>query len=274
MSYKTLMVHLDLDVPNDARLAVAGALAERFDASVIGIAAADFQPSTYFYGSFGDTLISQGQEEIKKGLQKLEELFRSALKGRADKLDWRSAIGHPVPFIAAQARAADLVIVNRYTIEGLADLTREVDPADLVMSAGRPLLVVPPDATSINSDTVVIGWKDTREARRAVLDALPLLRASRKAIVVTIEEAANLRPAHEAAADVVAFLQRHGVVAEAAAKPPTDDVAGVLEEVARDHKADIIVVGAYGHNRLTEWALGGVTRDILMKSARAALISH
>src|SRR5262245_58880035 len=104
MSYATLMVHLDVDHPNDARLRLAGDLAERFGARVIGVAACELSPSPYFAeGAIAADLIEKDRAHLRKRMDVLQEAFGAALKGRARGLAWRSDIALPTDFVARAA---------------------------------------------------------------------------------------------------------------------------------------------------------------------------
>jgi hypothetical protein len=143
------MVHLELDHQTDARLQIAGDFSEQFDAKLIGIAAGDPQPAYYAEGTFAHGLVERERAEIKKRLAETEDRFRAAVKHRARHIEWRSAMTRPT-VVAREARAADLVItgVNRDGI--LLDPLRQLDPSDLVIQAGRPIFVVPPEANTSN----------------------------------------------------------------------------------------------------------------------------
>ncbi len=120
----------------------------------------------------------------------------------------------------------------------------------------------------------MIAWKDTRETRRAVLDALPLLQQAARVSIVEATGAEDMADARSHVADVAAWLGRHGVAASGQTVPSDGGDAAQLDAFARDHGADLIVAGAYGHSRVREWALGGVTRSLLMHGSRCSLLSH
>jgi nucleotide-binding universal stress UspA family protein len=275
MTYTTLMVHFDLDDSNDARLRIAGDLAQRFDASVIGIAACERSAPLYFAeGTFAQELADREQADISNRLRAAEERFSNMLKGRAKSIEWRSAIALPTPYIVKEARAADLIITgNRRSMSH--DLTRQLNPSELVLQVGRPVLLTPPEAEWLKFGSALIGWKDTREARRAVWDALPLLQHVQEVTVTEIVEGeARMANAQAHVRDVVAWLGRHGVAASGIVPEETDDAVMRLERIAGDVGADIIVAGAYGHSRANEWIFGGVSRDLLLQSRRGCLLSH
>jgi nucleotide-binding universal stress UspA family protein len=271
MSYATLMVCCDLNPKNDNRLHIAASLAERFDARVIGIAAqAAIVPVSLAAGdTFADVdMWEQSQADIAKRLQLVEEHFRDALKGRAKQIDWRSAVAEPVSFIAEECRAADLVIVGKR----LDDTA--LDPADLVVQAGRPLLMIPDEVEVLKAERILVAWKDTREVRRAIRDALPLLRQCQKAIVAEIDEDQDPAAANRRVEDVVAWLACHGVKAAAWSEPVVKDVATQLDALAVKEALDLIVAGAYGHGKIREWIFGGVTRDLMQQTSRCHLVAH
>jgi nucleotide-binding universal stress UspA family protein len=122
---------------------------------------------------------------------------------------------------------------------------------------------------------VLVAWKDTREARRAVHDALPILRQADEVQVLAIHEAeASSSAVLSGANEVVNWLARHGVTAVASAQPDYDSVGRSIEGAATDMDADLVVAGAFGHSRFMEWLLGGVTRHLLRSPALNVLFSH
>ena len=152
----------------------------------------------------------------------------------------------PGEFVARNARAADLIIAGGQA--GRADTTRQIDPGDLALRAGRPVLVVPSDTEFLKLACVVVAWKDTREARRAVVDALPLLHIAREVLVVEL-----LAPDEDQAAaksrvdDVAHWLERRGISASSIATKALIGVTDRLTILAQDEGAGVIVAGAYGH---------------------------
>ena len=277
MTYATVMVSLALDQPNEARLEAAGQFAERFDAGIVGIAASQFAPPLYFTsGEQAQNLIDQEQASINKRMAELEAQFREATKNRAGYVEWRCALDFPARYIAQQARCAD-IIVSAGDRGLISDPLAQASPKDLVMQAGRPLLVVPDNFGWFDLRSVLVAWKDTPEARRAVADSLPMLRKARDVTVAEIPEQDGGRPASlSRVRDVVGWLSRHGVTASQLV-PDVDenrDVTVQLDGIAADVGAAIIVAGAYGHSRFREWILGGMTQHLITKPARCVLLSH
>ena len=277
MTYATVMVSLALDQSNEARLQVAGELAERFEAAIVGVAAAQFAPPLYFTdGAEAQALIDEGEASVRRRLAGLEAQFRAAMKNRGGHAEWRSAMDFPSRFVLAQARCADIVVSGGHS-PAFSDAFALASPKDLVMQAGRPLLVVPDQANWLDLRSVLVGWKDTPEARRAVADALPMLRKARDVTIAAILERDDDRAVVMAGVtDVAAWLARHGITATARVSEGArnETAAAQLEKVAGDVGAGLIVAGAYGHSRFRELIMGGVTQHLVTRSARLALLSH
>jgi nucleotide-binding universal stress UspA family protein len=154
------------------------------------------------------------------------------------------------------------------------DATRQVDHQDLVMRAGRPVLIVPPPAAGTRFERVLVGWKETAEARRAIVDALPFLTRAAHVTIAEIAPKEELAEVRTRLADVVGWLGHHGIEARAIAVAAAGAHAQGLAAIADEQKADLIVVGAYGHSRSREWVLGGVTSDLLLRADRCSLLSR
>jgi len=274
-TYKSLMIHLEAGHSNPALLRIAKDLADRFHAGVVGIAGR--QPMQLLYGGeylTGD-LVQEDRDTIARDLKSAETEFRNAFWNHHEKVDWRSCVTfQPLSdYIAREARCADLLITGVTGVTPFSE-TRHVNAGDLVMQAGRPVLIVPASVGQLGLNRTVIAWKDTREARRAVADALPLLKASAHVTVVGLARTEALPHVLPHLADVVDWLASHGVLAKPLAVDCAVDEANRLYDVIRDESADLIVAGAYGHNRLREWAIGGLTGDLLLCEDRCVFLSH
>jgi nucleotide-binding universal stress UspA family protein len=275
MDYKTIMVGLALDRSNDACLRVAGDLAERFGARIIGVAASDIRPPMYFAdGDFAQRLLDQEAAAIASRLSELESEFRAAVERRTAAVEWRAARTLPVPYLLQQVRAADLLVVGARS-EALVDPNAAPDPSDLVMQAGRPLIVVPPTTEWLDLRSILVAWKDVREARRAVFDALPILAAAKEVTIVEIPEQDSGRAdALSHVADVEGWLRGHGIVARTVVPDRAGGVTEQIEQIASNIGAGVVIAGAYGHSRLREWVLSGVTRHLATESRRCAFLSR
>ena len=281
MSYTTLMVHLEIGRANLPLLKLAGELADRFDANLIGIVACQPMQVVYADGYMPVDVMEQSRRELEKENQRAEAEFRDTFRQHARSVSWRSTVmnGSLSDYIVAQARSADLVITGLATGD-FFDASRSANTGEIIMQAGRPVLVVPAAVAALTMERMLICWRDTRESRRAVVDALPLLKKASHVTVVEITDAKNLSDAKERLDDVVSWLKTHGVLATAVAPPPAPATAAAIDDgsalyaVANEHGIDLIIAGAYGHSRLREWAFGGVTKDLLMNTNRCSLLSH
>lgn len=271
MTYATLMVHLELGHSNQGLLEIAGSLARQFEAGVIGIAAC--QPVQVIYGD-GYVCVEPVRQDFDE-LAHAEAEFREILRTRAAFLEWRSTVMFaPLPdYLAREARSADLV-VTAASSGALLDVSRRVNAGDLLMQVGRPVLIIPPAADNLKLDRVLVGWKDTRPTRRVIVDALPLLKKAAQVLIVEITTADELVTASKHLDEVAGWLGRHGVSASQVTILSTGDDAAQLNAIACEQRIDIIVAGAYGHGRVREWMLGGVTRDLLLRAEHCSLVSH
>jgi nucleotide-binding universal stress UspA family protein len=276
MTYATVMVSLALDRSNSARLEVAGQLAKRFSACAIGITAGEFSPPLYFTtGEQAQRVIDQGQVAVKGRIAEVEVQFSAAMQDRAAIVEWRCAEDFPTRFIIQQARAADIIVVGANGGDAPSNPFMQASPGDLLMQTGRPLLVVPDACDWLDLRSALIAWKDTPECRRAVADALPILREAKGVIVVeVVEDEAGRAAASSGVHDVVAWLLRHGVVATQRVPSKCGNAAAQIDEVASELGAGLVVAGAYGHSRFREWVFGGVTKQLLNPNGRCSLLSR
>ena len=203
-----------------------------------------------------------------------EEEFRTALAG-LDKLEWRTQMtfGPVYGHIANEARIADLVIAPVDGHDRFFSPSGQAEIGDLVKNLGRPVLAAPSGATGLGFDQALVSWKETRETRRAVADALPLLRAMKRVDVVEIVEASQIEDFRRRLADVGGWLERNGVQANRSTEVSSGPGCARLAAMAEDLRTDLVVAGAYSHGRLHEWAFGD-TRDLLSRMRRCVLASH
>jgi nucleotide-binding universal stress UspA family protein len=272
MSFSTIMVYLDLAQSNDSTLRVAVDLAKQFNAKLIGIAAAS--PKSLYYGqnTFELSLVDL-RSVIAKRLMEAEEHFRSLTHEQGLEIEWRSAIQQPEKYVAREARAADLVVIGRNSNDTIPYEFGRLEPGELIIEAGRPVLLLPPVAECLKLKCVMVAWKESREARRAVNDALPLLRKAKDVVVAeVIENEASRTAAHSRVDDVVSWLSGHGVVAlgRVFLFPEREEPLKKLEQ----YGPDLFVAGAYGHARLRELIFGSFTDNFLKHCTQNTFLSH
>lgn len=275
--YSTLMVHFDLAMDSAPLIELAGKLAERFNANVTGIIATRPLAAGTVDTVVPPDVIDRDIDEKRARIDALEKAFRTTLCARRERLDFRSQISIDLPtdFVARRMRSADLLVTGVNNRRGWLDPMQPPNTADLIMQVGRPVLVVPDHVRTLAAETVLVGWKDTRATRRAIADAMPFLTLARRVIVVeTVTRDSEFADARQNTREVCAWLEAHGVVCEPRAFTVEDERITPLIAIADRERADLIVAGAHGHNRLRELILGGVTRDLLEQTERCVLFSH
>jgi nucleotide-binding universal stress UspA family protein len=274
MSFAAVLVHIADEAHSDARLQLAAQVADRFNARLIGFAAEEQRPLFVTDGFIADGEIAEREyHEIVERLARTEAYFRHRVGGAKQLPEWRAVVGNALSAIAEEMRAADLAILGQST--SAADYFRSLDAPAAVLRLGRPALVVPQGIEKLEGRSVVVGWKDTRECRRAVMDALPFLHEAASVFVVHVctDEAIGEARAH--VSDVVAYLARHRLNAHGeAVRQSKSTAAQELIGIAHANGADLLVTGAYGHSRFGEWVFGGVTHELLATSPICCLMAH
>ncbi|WP_192248499.1 universal stress protein [Mesorhizobium silamurunense] len=264
MTYRSILLNLGIDGPIEPLTRIAIDLAKRFDARLIGFCAADAPlPVTMAPegAAIAAELWEQSRDEIRQRLGSVRGEFESLVAG-AVKTDWRGAIENPDHALVRSSRLADLIVTSASQGASKGDSYRTADPGSLVLRAGRPVLVAAHGAASLPAGKVVIAWKDTREARRAVADAVPLMTLANDVTIVAVDRNPD-DWIKDSVKDVASFLAGHGIKARTEVIKTDDDQANRLLDFLASINAELIVSGAYGHSRLREWVVGGVTRSLL-----------
>ena len=273
MAVATVMVYVDPAQQAEEQVRVARSIATKFKASVIGVSAFAVERDFVAEGVIIEETTPEDLKRMKTELAEKEHWFRDVVGLSRERVEWRWDVEYPITFLANEARAADLVVLKSSYRK--VDPYHLVDPAAAVLRMGRPAILVPEHVHDVQADRVVIGWRDTREARRAIHDALPLLKHASQAAVVEICMSNEQDSARRRVRDVAKYLQRHGVKCETDVRVHTaESDAHQLVRLAQDFGADLIVTGAYGHSRLGEWAFGGMTRGLLDKAPCCLMMSH
>ncbi|MEE7494437.1 universal stress protein [Methylobacterium oryzae] len=270
MSYANILVSVDFAEAAPDRVRLAAALARRFDATLTGAAAAEV-PAPLLAHDIRDAQAQYERSKVKilQDVERAEAVF-ARCAGVAPRTAWLGGTDRSFVHLVEKGRAADLLVV------GGAGET-EIDPGPfgvavgpVLMEAGRPILVVPQAHAGEPGRRIVVAWKDTPEARRAVSGALSFLRSADHVLVVTTGRGARL----EGAEEVAAHLRLHGASVTTHLLTTTVGDGEEILRFAREEHADLIVMGAYGHSRLREWAFGGATRHILQASNLCCLMAH
>lgn len=270
MSIASIMVSVDPGRTAAERVRLAAGLAERFEATLAGVAARDIDVP----GPVGDTVAAQAayegeMAELATELDRAMAMFERNARA-APRTGWRQAAAAPDTFLIRQARGADLVVVGRDPrADGAGGMGAAPDA--VLMQVGRPVLVVPPGVDRLTAARIVVAWKDGPQARRAVTAALPFVAGADQVFVAGAGGEARF----EGPEEVSELLARHGAhVTTHLLDAPAPEVAREILRFADRQDADLVVMGGYGHSRVREWLLGGVTRDMLRTSSLCCLMSH
>lgn len=278
--YKDLLLVDTRAKADDAALAVSVALAEHAAAHLAVLVVAEApRPLASEWGSYPASLYTGIGEEVRAQAQERVASLRKRLERETVSWEVRlaDAVMLPAPRTAAlHARHVDLAIVAgsgkdeyRGPIEGVF--------VDLLMDAGRPVLLVREGATlELPLAHAVVAWQPTREAARAVHDALPLLCAAKTVDVLVIDpEVGESAHGEQPGAEIAAHLARHGLEVHVLVKPTAGRTAGgaILAHVA-DSGAGLLVAGGYSRSRFRQQILGGVTRELLESAPVPVLFSH
>jgi nucleotide-binding universal stress UspA family protein len=275
MTYAAVMTHVQPDAAAAPRLACAVDIAKRFGATLSGVAAEMIPPLAIdggFYSLEADWTNAM-RETIDERLEAARKAFDAAtIEFRTCSL-FSSGMRLPDPAIAAASRAADLIVAGGAP-RSMHDGYRDCSAAELAITSGRPVLVAPPDAKPLSAKTILLAWKDTREARRALSDALPFFHLAERVVVCAVCDKLDAANAQIEVVDVARSLRWRGIKAEAkVVEHAHPDGFQILRQASLEG-ADLIVCGAYGHSRLGEWVFGGVTRDLLSQDQVYLLFSH
>lgn len=274
-----ILVHLDQSSRAQARLDIAASLARQHGAHLTALQVIDVAIPVMAMadGGGGGAVIAELMEQMRQAALaagvKLKAAFEATLAREGIMGEWRQVEGTTPENLALHGRYADLLVLGQDDPESdSAGLLETV-----LFDSGRPVLAIPfaGNFKSIGK-RVLIGWNASREATRALHDALPLIAKADTATVFLANPKRGLG-AHgeEPGADIARHLARHGLKVEVA-KAVADDVAdsALLLNHASDMGADLLVMGAYGHSRLREFILGGVTRSLLREMTIPVLLSH
>jgi nucleotide-binding universal stress UspA family protein len=280
MSYKTILVHLDKGERTAERLELAFDLAESFDSHVVGLFALNAaRIPSYALAEAGRVILDAEARQRAEAARAAERAFRAAAsrRGRVNA-EWRDPNVDANYAVQLSARYADLVLAGQ--CEPGSGNGSGVSPEfaeELVLSAGRPVLLVPYAGRFPKvGRNVLVAWNAGREAARAVTDALPLLvRASSVHVMSFNPEKGDADHGELPGADIAQYLVRHGVKVVVHRQDNAEvDVGNQLLSRAADLGADLIVMGAYGHARMRELVLGGVTRTLFETMTVPVLMSH
>lgn len=280
MTIKNVLVHIDNADPCDARIEAAVAVARAHQAHLIGL-----YLKAYAYicenlmVEMGPAIYEKSAEEYEVRASQAEERFRKVVDGSDISHEWRcvecSEVGYVRSFVS-YARCCDIAVVGQRHRHGI-DFGERETPDWLILSSGRPVLLIPHEGRfSSIGQHILVAWNASEQASRAVHDALPFLKAAKSVTVVSVGSPKRAEGDAILPRDALCgYLSRHGLtpVFEEFGDGGVD-AGETLLSMAKERKADLVVMGAYGHTRLRELVLGGATRDMINHATMPLLLSH
>ncbi|KAK45597.1 universal stress protein UspA [Caballeronia jiangsuensis] len=282
MSYRSIVVHLDASERATYRLDSALSIAKRFKAHLEAVYAV-FTPELRAFGvmagsaGWSEKLESHRQERCRS----LERLFHAGLARFGISGDWIEERSRAREQVARHGRCADLVMAGQDDPNDPETYIADHFAETLVMTAGRPLLLLPYSGVFPTvGDNILVAWNGSREATRAVHDALPFLREARQVTLVSIDAMRREQAgARIPGADIASTLARLGVrltvrETDGIDEPADTSVGDLLISDAQSVGANLIVMGGYTHARWQEVVLGGATRSMLRSMTMPVLMSH
>ncbi|MHB8165884.1 MAG: universal stress protein [Sulfuricella sp.] len=272
---RDLLVHVDGSQAGRRRVQFATDLAVRTGARLSGI---HVTPPAEVPPLYKPSLVEKVSADLSSRLAldalAAAKVFNEEAVGRVAEVCWFEAEGDVAQGISNRARYADLVILGQYEWQGSPETHPLPIAHSVVLQCGRPVLVVPAVVQQSLLTRIAVAWDGSREAVRAVHDALPLLRLSRSVQVVTI-----VSPSAEDnevdAESLLAHLAKHGIEIETDVLQirTVEDHDSLRKQIEQGHY-DLLVMGGYSHPMWLEFIFGGVTQSILLSSKIPVLISH
>ncbi|MBO1076558.1 universal stress protein [Roseomonas marmotae] len=279
MSLKDILVCLTSPETAPGILDAAVSLARRHEAHVTALHVSSLEWPLLAVDGFvsADTwqlILDEAEQLAREKAEQIRRVFDEVTRRENIQAEWRLEEGLVAQVLVQQARYADIAILGRSDEAGT-----EAELAEAVLfDAGRPVMLLPrTPPRGFGAQRVLIGWNGRREAARAVGDALPLIRAAEAVRVLSV----YARPEEQAASQVqteniARHLARHGAAVSVSTAMLGSGLLAedVLLNAAADLGADLLVIGGYGHGRVREVVLGGVTRSLLHSSTIPVLLSH
>jgi nucleotide-binding universal stress UspA family protein len=274
---KDLVVNLTVGADRDPAAQYAVSIAEAFEAHIAGIAFA-YDPviTPTVMDGLSAAWVDTQRTENRAAAQAAIDRFEAAIKREGLSAEHRiieASLGAAANLFRHIARRFDLAVVGQMAPE-------RVMPDDLLIESalfesGRPMVVVPYiQKEALKLDRVMVCWDSSRNAARAIADALPFLRRGKTIEIVMVAKTGG-KPDELPGVDLGEHLARHDLKVEVKRLVATDvDIANVILSHAADSGVDFIVMGGYGHSRLREFVLGGATRGILASMTVPVLMAH
>ncbi|BEP42533.1 universal stress protein [Variovorax sp. V15] len=281
MNYRTILVHLDHSDRSPVRGAVAARWARAQEAHLVGLVPTGLHdgviPADAIATGMSD-YIAESADYLRRRAEAIAREFRAGIAASGPlSYEVRLADGATVDAVARHGRASDLVVLGQDDDSTRKDTTVRALAEQVLMEAGRPVLVVPSagDAFERVPKDAIVAWDGSREAAVALRAALPALRNGVRVTLVSLRHPRGEDDARRLLVpDMIQYLLRHGVNARAESGVTEASFADALLSRVSELGADLLVMGGYGHSRLRERIMGGVTRQIFSQMTVPVLMAH
>jgi nucleotide-binding universal stress UspA family protein len=280
MTFKNILLHMDATDRCQERLSVAGQLALAHGAALTGlyVTPEPFYPMYAEAAYFPEELLVNFEKEEQENCEMAEKKFREYTEAQGIQNEWHFEQGPLSTVVSKHARYADLAVLGKGDVDDPKHLPDPFLAEDVVMQSGRPVLIIPNTGHFDEiGKRILVCWNGSREAVRAINDAMPFLQTADKVTVMVAnpEKPSSGDHGDIPSADIAHYLARHGIKVEAAStKTDQSDIGEIILSQASKADADMIVAGAYGHSRTREWILGGVTKTLIHEATVPTFISH
>jgi len=276
MELKDIVVHLNASKHCGRRVDYALALAKRFNTRVAGLYVGPTSDFSYLMAAqIGEDGWPSARAWVAEWRNVAKLQFEHRLEAANVAADWHETEGDSATMMARFAHHADATIVGQADPNEILPISDQLVAERVVLEAGGPVLVIPYEGeASAKAQRVLVAWKASAQAARAVHDALPLLKAAEEVVVLSVNAAAD-RTSQASGMMIVTHLRRHGITAALEEEDADERVVGeIILSRAEAKGTDLVVAGAYGHSRAREMILGGVTRDLLQRAKLPVFLSH
>lgn len=271
---KSILLHIDGDGCMEARLQVALDLARAGGGHITCLQSVSYE--VFAPGDFYGSAMAAAMPRIKQAAEELRAKVEADLANEDVSWEWRFLYGAAEARLLEQSVLHDVIIVGPHDIGEEGSTGPSAMAGELALKAPCPVLVVPGDTKSHDASApVLVAWNGSSEACVAVKQAVPLLALSARVYLASVEEVTEQPRQDFPASEAAMYLSRHGIEAEVVTIPRGDaKIADTLFSAAQMRECGLMVMGAYGHSRLAEMLMGGVTRRVLRAPQLPVLLAH
>jgi nucleotide-binding universal stress UspA family protein len=271
---KSILLHIDGDACMEARLQVAMDIARANDGHITCLQSVSYE--VFAPGDFYGSAMAAAMPHIKQAAEDLRTRIEADLANEDVSWEWRFIYGMAEHHLLEQSALHDVIVVGPHDIGEEGSRGPSKMAGELAIRAPVPVLVVPGDTKRFDPNApALVAWNGSAEAAVALRGAVPLLERAGAVYIASVTEEDKDRSVDFPASEAAMYLSRHGIEAEVVELPRgKEKISNVLFAAAEHRECGVMVMGAYGHSRLAELLMGGVTRRALSNPPMPVLIAH